>query len=79
MESRGEPERQRKLITTACLITVVVPMSANGTKRTFRAGRCMSAFGGKADTLRNGSANAFMSTRPSQSLILRPHKLPHRA
>lgn len=30
-KSKVEPERQRRLITTGCPITAVVPMSANGT------------------------------------------------
>jgi hypothetical protein len=47
--SKVEPTRQPKFITAGCPITVVGPMSANGTSRTSRDVRLESAKWAKAD------------------------------
>jgi hypothetical protein len=53
-KSKVEPERQRKLITTGCPITAVVPMSADGTKLPTWDVRPTVAIGGKADEMCSG-------------------------
>jgi hypothetical protein len=60
-KSKVESKRQRRLITTGCPITAVVPMSANGTLHHFAAAQQFGRIWSEADI--NHTAG-FMSTRP---------------